>query len=63
MTCAQWYTSVDGRRLSTVELKSKAFWPRPPPGLAPALSPARINTDVSKGAAQTNRARAGGIFP
>eukprot|EP00976_Prorocentrum_cordatum_P063372 1177069-Prorocentrum_minimum.AAC.1 len=25
MPCAEWYTSVDGRRLSTVELKSKAF--------------------------------------
>eukprot|EP00976_Prorocentrum_cordatum_P065874 1178086-Prorocentrum_minimum.AAC.1 len=25
MPCAEWYTSVDSRRLSTVELKSKAF--------------------------------------
>ena len=25
MRCAEWYTSVDSRRLSTVELKSKAF--------------------------------------
>eukprot|EP00959_Pyramimonas_sp_CCMP1952_P336439 7044832-Pyramimonas_sp.AAC.1 len=25
MLCAEWYTSVDRRRLSTVELKSKAF--------------------------------------
>eukprot|EP00976_Prorocentrum_cordatum_P097875 1191168-Prorocentrum_minimum.AAC.5 len=24
-SCAEWYTSVDSRRLSTVELKSKAF--------------------------------------
>eukprot|EP00976_Prorocentrum_cordatum_P062038 1176559-Prorocentrum_minimum.AAC.2 len=24
-TCAEWNTSVDSRRLSTVELKSKAF--------------------------------------
>eukprot|EP00976_Prorocentrum_cordatum_P054704 1103796-Prorocentrum_minimum.AAC.1 len=26
MLCAEWYTSVESRRLSTVELKSKAFW-------------------------------------
>eukprot|EP00959_Pyramimonas_sp_CCMP1952_P221150 4623215-Pyramimonas_sp.AAC.1 len=25
MPCAEWYTSVDNRRLSTAELKSKAF--------------------------------------
>eukprot|EP00976_Prorocentrum_cordatum_P088266 1187240-Prorocentrum_minimum.AAC.7 len=25
MPCAEWYNSVDSRRLSTVELKSKAF--------------------------------------
>eukprot|EP00976_Prorocentrum_cordatum_P077852 1182858-Prorocentrum_minimum.AAC.1 len=25
MMCAEWYTSVDSRRLSTVESKSKAF--------------------------------------
>eukprot|EP00976_Prorocentrum_cordatum_P117503 1196317-Prorocentrum_minimum.AAC.1 len=25
MPCVEWYTSVDSRRLSTVELKSKAF--------------------------------------
>eukprot|EP00959_Pyramimonas_sp_CCMP1952_P191078 3995783-Pyramimonas_sp.AAC.1 len=25
MPCAEWYTSVDSGRLSTVELKSKAF--------------------------------------
>eukprot|EP00959_Pyramimonas_sp_CCMP1952_P398350 8346569-Pyramimonas_sp.AAC.2 len=25
MPCAEWYTSVDSQRLSTVELKSKAF--------------------------------------
>eukprot|EP00959_Pyramimonas_sp_CCMP1952_P306880 6422767-Pyramimonas_sp.AAC.1 len=25
MPCAEWYTSVDCRRLSTVKLKSKAF--------------------------------------
>eukprot|EP00976_Prorocentrum_cordatum_P034953 710926-Prorocentrum_minimum.AAC.1 len=25
MPCAEWYTSVDSRRLSTVECKSKAF--------------------------------------
>eukprot|EP00959_Pyramimonas_sp_CCMP1952_P439979 9211420-Pyramimonas_sp.AAC.1 len=25
MPCAEWYTSVDSRRLSTVKLKSKAF--------------------------------------
>eukprot|EP00976_Prorocentrum_cordatum_P074565 1181564-Prorocentrum_minimum.AAC.2 len=25
MLCAEWYTSVDSRRLSTVDLKSKAF--------------------------------------
>eukprot|EP00959_Pyramimonas_sp_CCMP1952_P424383 8888752-Pyramimonas_sp.AAC.2 len=25
MPCAEWYTSVDSRRLPTVELKSKAF--------------------------------------
>eukprot|EP00959_Pyramimonas_sp_CCMP1952_P354049 7417734-Pyramimonas_sp.AAC.1 len=25
MPCAEWYTSVDSRRLSTVELMSKAF--------------------------------------
>eukprot|EP00976_Prorocentrum_cordatum_P092644 1189036-Prorocentrum_minimum.AAC.1 len=25
MPCAEWYASVDSRRLSTVELKSKAF--------------------------------------
>eukprot|EP00976_Prorocentrum_cordatum_P067312 1178691-Prorocentrum_minimum.AAC.1 len=25
MSCAEWYTSVDSQRLSTVELKSKAF--------------------------------------
>eukprot|EP00959_Pyramimonas_sp_CCMP1952_P232850 4866411-Pyramimonas_sp.AAC.1 len=25
MPCAEWFTSVDGRRLPTVELKSKAF--------------------------------------
>eukprot|EP00976_Prorocentrum_cordatum_P064568 1177545-Prorocentrum_minimum.AAC.1 len=24
--CDEWYTSVDSRRLSTVELKSTAFW-------------------------------------
>eukprot|EP00959_Pyramimonas_sp_CCMP1952_P053267 1114167-Pyramimonas_sp.AAC.1 len=26
MPCAEWYTSVDSQRLSTAELKSKAFW-------------------------------------
>eukprot|EP00959_Pyramimonas_sp_CCMP1952_P018990 401402-Pyramimonas_sp.AAC.1 len=25
MACPEWYTSVDSRRLSTAELKSKAF--------------------------------------
>eukprot|EP00976_Prorocentrum_cordatum_P115401 1196003-Prorocentrum_minimum.AAC.5 len=25
MSCAEWFSSVDNRRLSTVELKSKAF--------------------------------------
>eukprot|EP00976_Prorocentrum_cordatum_P011749 236840-Prorocentrum_minimum.AAC.1 len=25
MPCAEWYTSVDSRQVSTVELKSKAF--------------------------------------